>query len=456
MAAGCTGTERDRRARARRDADRLAQERERVRRQRRRVGGIAPAPPAHRGAVRLTDPRHQPLIRSRPSSASLERGRAPRGAPCSRRSGGDARCRALAQLDRHLGRRAAEPRLRAGPRSRRDCSTRANGVPRARWAQRQRVRGARRSATSSKSARTSLPLRVLITSVKASVLDVLHARHARPPARQVVGVADQLPQLLAGAAIVRLRRAVGTRRSLGLVAEQRVHLARRAARARPGTPARSGSRSHHLAAELLHELAQRRRRAPGGEQIVVDQHAAPPASASVCSSSWPAPYSSRYSALTVSYGSLPGLRASTKPAPSSSASAGPSRKPRASAATTQSTASGRPSRPAADRLGERAGVGHQRRDVLEDDPRLGKSGMSRISERSSARSSADDLAQVADQQQVLEVGGHGGEVLERVDAPPCAARGLRERSAGARICCSRFASRSAEERNTRRLRPPTP
>ena len=31
-----------------------------------------------------------------------------------------------------------------------------------------------------------------------------------------------------------------------------------------------------------------------------------------------------------------------------------------------------------------------------------------------------------------------------------------QRSAGARICCSRFASRSAEVRNTRRLRPPTP
>src|ERR1700683_4780240 len=47
------------------------------------------------------------------------------------------------------------------------------------------------------------------------------------------------------------------------------------------------------------------------------------------------------------------------------------------------------------------------------------------------RASADDLAQVADQQQVLEVGGYRGEVLQRLDrllAPlwVAAAQGRRE------------------------------
>src|SRR4051812_37821482 len=51
-------------------------------------------------------------------------------------------------------------------------------------------------------------------------------------------------------------------------------------------------------------------------------------------------------------------------------------------------------------------------------PGFGKSGMSRIrSRRSTAATSylAGDLAQVADEEQVLEVRGHGGEVLERLD-----------------------------------------
>src|SRR3954469_26003441 len=44
-------------------------------------------------------------------------------------------------------------------------------------------------------------------------------------------------------------------------------------------------------------------------------------------------------------------------------------------------------------------------------PGLGRSGMSLMW----ARRSTSDLPQVADQQQVLEMGGHGGEVLERLD-----------------------------------------
>src|ERR1700722_1819470 len=56
-------------------------------------------------------------------------------------------------------------------------------------------------------------------------------------------------------------------------------------------------------------------------------------------------------------------------------------------------------------------------------PGLGKSGISRISGRRGGRAdipsmgidSAGDLAQVADQQEVLQVGRHGREVLERLE-----------------------------------------
>src|SRR5512133_2531766 len=51
-------------------------------------------------------------------------------------------------------------------------------------------------------------------------------------------------------------------------------------------------------------------------------------------------------------------------------------------------------------------------------PGFGKSGMSRIRSRRSTAATgclAGDLAQVADEEQVLEMGGHGGEVLERLD-----------------------------------------
>ena len=91
-----------------------------------------------------------------------------------------------------------------------------------------------------------------------------------------------------------------------------------------------------LAAELLDELAQRPRGAAGGQQVVVHEHAAPGAMQSSCSSRTLSPYSSEYDVRIVVCGSVPGLRASTKPAPSSRASAGPKRKPRASAPMTTS------------------------------------------------------------------------------------------------------------------------
>ena len=77
-----------------------------------------------------------------------------------------------------------------------------------------------------------------------------------------------------------------------------------------------------------------------------------------------------YSADTVSDGSLPGLRAGTKPASSSSASAAPRMKPRASAATTKSTSRGcAQSASSPHRMPDRPVVEQQRRDVLEQDPR---------------------------------------------------------------------------------------
>src|SRR5438067_408079 len=61
---------------------------------------------------------------------------------------------------------------------------------------------------------------------------------------------------------------------------------------------------------------------------------APLGTASTCISSASKPYSSAYFAPTVRYGSLPGLRAATKPQPSLYARAEPRMKPRASAPTT--------------------------------------------------------------------------------------------------------------------------
>ena len=78
---------------------------------------------------------------------------------------------------------------------------------------------------------------------------------------------------------------------------------------------------------------------------------------------------------------------------------------------------------ACDRRVERRRVEQQRRDVLEDDPRLAGSRGCRGSKPAQRRHPAPthELAQVAHQQQVLEVRRDGGQVLERVDAPRAAA-----------------------------------
>ena len=132
------------------------------------------------------------------------------------------------------------------------------------------------------------------------------------------------------------------------------------------------------------------------------------------------PYSSRYSARTVSRGSLPGLRARTKPAPSSSASAAPSRKPRASAAIDDVDVQ----RPGvvgqrADGALQRLGRGHHRRDVLEDDPGLREVGdvahVPREIHGPRVAHGPTILRRSRIEQQVLEVRRDGGEVLQRLD-----------------------------------------
>ena len=92
-------------------------------------------------------------------------------------------------------------------------------------------------------------------------------------------------------------------------------------------------------------------------------------------------------------------------------------KPRASAATTKSTWDGGNQRgEAADGRVERLGVEQQRRDVPEEDPGAGKiRDVPNVGAQVHGRCLGRDLAQIADQQQVLEMRGDRGEVLERFD-----------------------------------------
>src|SRR5436189_902243 len=136
-----------------------------------------------------------------------------------------------------------------------------------------------------------------------------------------------------------------------------------------------------------------------------------------CSSSTFVPYSSAYSALIVSGGSLPGRRAGTKPHPSSKASAAPSRKPRASPPT---TTWGRRSLPhsvirvtTSCRAAASASSGMM---SLKPIPLLGKSGTSRTRAFRSVGTElgAGDVAQVAPEQELGELLGEAGERVEVV------------------------------------------
>ena len=118
-------------------------------------------------------------------------------------------------------------------------------------------------------------------------------------------VADRAPDLLRRGRDHRLRRA----RARGLLAV--VGDAARGRRRRPSAdrPSRKQLDQERapatVAAELLHERAQRLRRAAGGEQVVVDEDPRPAATASVWISRRRCRIRAAYSARTVSCGSLP-------------------------------------------------------------------------------------------------------------------------------------------------------
>ena len=68
-----------------------------------------------------------------------------------------------------------------------------------------------------------------------------------------------------------------------------------------------------LCLERLDQLDRAQDRAAGGEQVVDDEHLLARLEASLWISSVFVPYSSAYSTLAVSAGSLPSLRTGTKP-----------------------------------------------------------------------------------------------------------------------------------------------
>src|SRR3954447_901916 len=221
-----------------------------------------------------------------------------------------------------------------------------------------------------------------------------------------------------GAATVRLRRAVGIYSASTRSSERTSYSARFS---RPSRNASSMRKAQATTSPSSCSTSWHSARAvpPVASRSSWTSTRAPAATASEWTSSASVAYSSTYSARTVSCGSLPGLRASTNPAPSSRATAGPSRKPRASAPMTTSTRRSR-ARSASPVTAASSPSGEARTGVmsLNTMPGFGKSGMSRTSaSRSTAMAglSGDDLAQVADEEQVLEVRGDGSQVLERLD-----------------------------------------
>ncbi len=150
----------------------------------------------------------QPLIRSRPSSASSSVARAARRTRTGRRGAGRSPCSAWRSS---IVTSVAACRALAG--CRRTSVTAEREQARERRALHLLGPAQRACALVGSDdvevGAHDLALRGLHHLGERASSHVLDALHARPPARQVVGVADDLPQLLAGAAIVRLRRAVG-------------------------------------------------------------------------------------------------------------------------------------------------------------------------------------------------------------------------------------------------------
>ena len=219
--------------------------------------------------------------------------------------------------------------------------------------------------------------------------------------------------------------------------------------AQPATRPPSCSTSSH----------QRSGGAARGQQVVVDEHAR--ALGRPRRSAAPA----RRCRTRAGTRRAPSCRAACRacgparsPRPARARRAGPSRKPRASAPITTSTSSGRAySASPRTAASSAARVGQQRRDVAEDDPRLGE-----------VRDVADQLAQrdlgrsVPPHPTILRRSRTSSRCLRCVvtaarfsSASIASLRrsALRERSAGARICCSSAASRSAEVRNDAQVAP---
>ena len=311
--------ERHRRARRLGDPDRLAQEAAARARAARAAAPGSPQPHqriAGGSSGSATDPL-QPVERL------LERGARPRGAPCSRRSAGKSPCK-------RSGAARSSPRWALPlPRGHPEPPGQAHlGLAELQHAARTAcpppaapTRSACSSSslrTTSKSARTILPLRGRHHLGE-------RARRRRPPRASPAatsaaggGGRRSVPQLLGRrgdrAAATRgghgrkprTRRSSSAWTSCGASRSRPSRKASSTRKSQPTTSPPSSPRARTASRRCRPWRAGRRARAPACRGCT----------ASVCSSSWPAPYSSRYSALTVSYGSLPGLRASTKPAPS--------------------------------------------------------------------------------------------------------------------------------------------
>src|SRR3954449_8207359 len=206
----------------------------------------------------------------------------------------------------------------------------------------------------------------------------LDTLHARPPPRQVPWVAHGAPDLLrrprdrAAAADARQRYSSSyvssAWTSYPSSAARPLRNASSIRNPHPTTVPPSCSTSRHSVRAVP----------PVARRSSCTSTRAPLATASVCSSSASVPYSRTYSARTVAAGSLPGLRASTNPAPSSRARAGPSRNPRASAPMTTSMSGGATSASPVTAASRPFGSARTGVMSLNPMPGLGKSGISRM------------------------------------------------------------------------------
>ena len=374
--------------RPRRDAELVAQQRLRVRGQRRPGARLAPA------GERLLTPREIPSrCRARPSGSRLAG-----GGTC--RPGAPFRAAAL-KLDRQV------PPAAVG------SSVRFLWLPPGRLERRpgDLLGGAPvcpRRVSSRQSARTARPRSVCSTSVKG--------RPGRPRRAAPSATSARAVQITDAPDVIGRSGELAVVRSL-VVASSADVVGGRAARGRRGTRARRGTRSRRSRLRLPRRgrpARARCRRWRAGRRAASTR--APSASASACISSASMPYSSTYSAETRVARQLAGLARRDEAGAQLARDRAAEDEAARLSGTTESIERGAPMRPPATLHApvQRGGVEQQRRDVAEHDAAgFGKSGIS-----ADARERSPHLAiaaQVADQQQVLEIRRDGGEVLERLD-----------------------------------------